>query len=91
MERENKRVLESGCERSTVFDPSLACVSKALLCVTTVLACEIPHTQYLVDPRTTLTLHVSDPAPKCVISKKPGGGQEGGGGDGYHWCTNTSV
>lgn len=56
----------SACERSTVFDPVLACVTMALLCVTMVLTCEIPHTQHPVDPGRTPTAHISDLPPKYV-------------------------
>lgn len=38
-EGENEIVLVSACERPLAFDP-------LLLCVTMVLACEIPHTPY---------------------------------------------
>lgn len=71
-EEENALVLVSACERSTVFDPVLACVTMALLCVTMVLTCEIPHTRYPVDPGTTPTAQISDLPPKYVTEDEPG-------------------
>lgn len=67
-EAEDGPVLVRACERSTLFDPVLACVTMALLCVTMVLACEIPHAHYPADPETTQTAHVSDLPPKHVTS-----------------------
>lgn len=69
---ENELVLVSACERSTVFDPVLACVTMALLCVTMVLTCEIPHTQYPVDPGMMPTAQISDLPPKYVPNDEPG-------------------
>lgn len=75
-EREKRREGEmvSACERSTLFDAALACVTMAAVCVTMVLACEIPHTRYPADPGTTPAMQTSDLPPKYGTDDEPGGG-----------------
>lgn len=73
----------SACERSTLFDGVQACVTMALVCVTMVLACEIPHTRYPADPGTTPAMQTSDLPPKYGTDDKPGGVRVGSG----HHCS----
>lgn len=81
-EGENELVLVGLCERSTVFDPMLACV-------TMVLTWEIPHAPYPVDPGTMLTAHISDLPPKYVTNGGGVGwwGSTAAGPKSPFWCT----